>query len=721
MNSKEQRYGTGFARRSLKALSLTAVATAATLLIGFTTDASAVSSTSTAQPPGMTGAGVASGSPASVEGPGLTPVPVALPDLTTILSSEDGDIRPLAANTRDLKTAELEPLVSTAEQRMLESAMAIESTWRRLMSLWSVTRALEGQLNVAKSKAALIQAGMFVGQLETLSDAELLTTDDPTSLLRAYTDADFLMKRAERRVAVAQDHLDSVVAERDALFGRSVDQVITFETQRMWLGQLLSLDTMIFGAPVPTSTLVALVDLLATQGLAATDRAQATDKTLAWFDVPSSIGADKLATRVRQAGLESSILRTATVSVGGVPVVVVTRRAAPSSNTLKTPTPEGTITDGQMLVPALWLRTGSVSLPSTGLPGSGALLSFNVTRNSDSADTQQLSSNTSNASIPELRQQLAPKNLRSSAPTRSTSTGSASFRSNATQSDRTTITTPHNTTHLADADTTVTLVAGGLSPLGTGRVMVNEATFEKVTIGLRITEHYAVQVDGSLTQVDGKRVKELGNTDPTSKASPTQNVGTAMWRVRAAALLLGASEARTGWVPTVSSFLPDSTARQLIGATEYRTAADRSTDWVDTSRPWHVDRFAMPILGSTTCSSLVARQLSGALAVLGTLGLDQLVDPSRFGGCYAPRMIRDSWALSMHARGLALDFNVGSNLMGATGDMDPRVVTVMEAFGFRWGGYWNNIDPMHFEAAMLADPDNIDVDYRSLWGSPSSL
>lgn len=683
---------------------IAAVAVIGSLLLTVSTQANAVNSTSVAQAPGMTGAGVANGTPAYLDGPGLKPVTVILPDTESLLAADAGDVRPLAANTAALKTRDLEPLVSAAELRMLDSAKGIESTWKRLLSLWSLTRALEGQTNAARSRTALIQAGMFVGRLETLSNAELVTTDDPTSLLRAYTDAEYILKRSEQKADIAQQRLDSVIAERDALFARSVDQVVVFETQRMWLGQLLALDNLLNGAPVPTSTLVALVDMLARQGLSSVDRESATDRSLAWFDVASSRNADTLAARVREAGLTASVLRTASVELGGVPVQVVTSRTSGG---------DSEIADDKVLVPALWLRNGWVSLPATGLglPDASPTTSLPVTTSSTIQSSSTSSTVAHHTSVPALRQALTPRSLRSG-----TASG-ASLRMS-TAAAVAPATTRDETGSLPTTE--VVLTASGLSPFGTGRVVVNEATFEKITLGLRVTEHYAIQVDGNLSTVAAKRVSELGGSDPATLPSPVQSVATAMWRIRSAALLLGASETGTGWVPTVGSFLPDDTARQLIGTTAYQSAADHSTDWVDAARPWHVDRFAMPILGSTTCSSLVARQLSGALAVLGTLGLDGLIDPARFGGCYAARMIRDSWALSMHARGLAIDFNVGANLMGSTGDMDPRVVTVMEAFGFRWGGYWNKIDPMHFEAAMIADPDTVDVDFRSLWSAPTT-
>ena len=54
-------------------------------------------------------------------------------------------------------------------------------------------------------------------------------------------------------------------------------------------------------------------------------------------------------------------------------------------------------------------------------------------------------------------------------------------------------------------------------------------------------------------------------------------------------------------------------------------------------------------------------------------------------------------AISMHAFGIAVDINAGSNPYGATPRQDPRLVSIMETWGFAWGGNWSVPDGMHFE------------------------
>jgi hypothetical protein len=58
--------------------------------------------------------------------------------------------------------------------------------------------------------------------------------------------------------------------------------------------------------------------------------------------------------------------------------------------------------------------------------------------------------------------------------------------------------------------------------------------------------------------------------------------------------------------------------------------------------------------------------------------------------------------LSMHAFGLAFDINTSTNQLGTQGDMHPRVVEILERWGFEWGGRWRpRPDPMHFELVRL--------------------
>ena len=111
----------------------------------------------------------------------------------------------------------------------------------------------------------------------------------------------------------------------------------------------------------------------------------------------------------------------------------------------------------------------------------------------------------------------------------------------------------------------------------------------------------------------------------------------------------------------------------------------------------------VPILGRVTCHRVMVPQLAGAMAELVERGLADLIDVSQFGGCWVPRFIASdpTRGISLHSWGIAVDLNVSTNHRGTVGDMDPRIVEVMAAWGFAWGGLWSDPDPMHFELAAL--------------------
>jgi D-alanyl-D-alanine carboxypeptidase len=108
----------------------------------------------------------------------------------------------------------------------------------------------------------------------------------------------------------------------------------------------------------------------------------------------------------------------------------------------------------------------------------------------------------------------------------------------------------------------------------------------------------------------------------------------------------------------------------------------------------------VPILqGAVRCHRTVIPLLRGALRELARRGLGDLIDPGDYGGCWSPRFLNfDPGAgLSHHAWGVAVDFNVSGNPLGAEPTIDRRVVEVFERWGFQWGGRFLVPDGMHFE------------------------
>jgi hypothetical protein len=124
-------------------------------------------------------------------------------------------------------------------------------------------------------------------------------------------------------------------------------------------------------------------------------------------------------------------------------------------------------------------------------------------------------------------------------------------------------------------------------------------------------------------------------------------------------------------------------------------------DWVRLDPDWvraNITEEELPILGPVKCNRVVMPRLRAALGELQTRGLSKLVDRSDFAGCYAPRRIPATGALSLHALGLAVDLNAHANPYDKPSHQDPRLVRVMQKHGFVWGGAWPTVkDAMHFE------------------------
>lgn len=140
-----------------------------------------------------------------------------------------------------------------------------------------------------------------------------------------------------------------------------------------------------------------------------------------------------------------------------------------------------------------------------------------------------------------------------------------------------------------------------------------------------------------------------------------------------------------------------------IGSMSFRILKD---GFIDPDPAWeaaNIVRGEVPILGTVTCHRLLYPQLYRAMEEIVEQGLAHLVDPSEYGGCYVPRFIdrNPDKPLSMHAFGLAFDINVSTNHLGTRGDQDPRIVEIIETWGFEWGGRWERPDPMHFELVRL--------------------
>lgn len=114
----------------------------------------------------------------------------------------------------------------------------------------------------------------------------------------------------------------------------------------------------------------------------------------------------------------------------------------------------------------------------------------------------------------------------------------------------------------------------------------------------------------------------------------------------------------------------------------------------------------VPVLpGAVRCHRAMIPQLRAALQEVAERGLADLIRSGDYGGCWTPRHIlfNPQRNLSMHAWGLAIDFNVSTNGYGAQPQLDPRIVEIFQKWGFEWGGHWSTPDGMHFELRTLMD------------------
>jgi D-alanyl-D-alanine carboxypeptidase len=110
----------------------------------------------------------------------------------------------------------------------------------------------------------------------------------------------------------------------------------------------------------------------------------------------------------------------------------------------------------------------------------------------------------------------------------------------------------------------------------------------------------------------------------------------------------------------------------------------------------HLAAVTVPLLGRTTCNRRVFPALIAAMNELRGKGLAGLIHG--YAGCYNPRNV-NRWPngpISQHAWGAAVDINAAQNPWGAVPHQDPRLVAIMVAHGFVWGGHFLVPDGMHF-------------------------
>jgi hypothetical protein len=133
------------------------------------------------------------------------------------------------------------------------------------------------------------------------------------------------------------------------------------------------------------------------------------------------------------------------------------------------------------------------------------------------------------------------------------------------------------------------------------------------------------------------------------------------------------------------------------------TAAPQAGGGLSIDSRWlaaHITTAYVPILGSVTCNAAFLPMLRRALDAVVRQGLQRLIDPADYGGCFNARLIagQPGASISHHAYGSAIDLNVQANPQGRPSHQDRRLVRIFARFGLTWGGGWLVPDGMHFEA-----------------------
>jgi hypothetical protein len=144
-------------------------------------------------------------------------------------------------------------------------------------------------------------------------------------------------------------------------------------------------------------------------------------------------------------------------------------------------------------------------------------------------------------------------------------------------------------------------------------------------------------------------------------------------------------------------------AKAIFGEFWFRPGAGNQISIDPSWRRRNIVETRVPLLGTVTCHRKIIPLLEGAMSELRAQGLSRLV--RSFSGCFSPRMqVPNDEAISMHAFGIAVDINAGRNPYGEKPVQDPRLVEVMERWGFTWGGRWLVPDGMHFEFVRFVPP-----------------
>ena len=159
------------------------------------------------------------------------------------------------------------------------------------------------------------------------------------------------------------------------------------------------------------------------------------------------------------------------------------------------------------------------------------------------------------------------------------------------------------------------------------------------------------------------------------------------------------AQGETPYLRYGDAVVPQSIIKENFGEFAARPLPDGTLVMDESFMGPRIHRDRVPILGEVVCHRALFPQWRQALREIRRKGLSDLIDTSQYGGCFGPRFIGriPGGRLSHHAWGIAIDLNAADNAFGTRPDLDPRLVKIMEDYGFTWGGRWLVPDGMHFE------------------------
>lgn len=146
-----------------------------------------------------------------------------------------------------------------------------------------------------------------------------------------------------------------------------------------------------------------------------------------------------------------------------------------------------------------------------------------------------------------------------------------------------------------------------------------------------------------------------------------------------------------------AAILPQAQMKLALGEFAYRPTEGRTIErdprWVEEN----LINASVPLLGRLRCHRLVVAALQGAMKELIDRDLEFLIEADAFQGCDNPRLIAVGRGFSRHAWGGAVDLNYSDDATVRANAQDPRLVEIMDRWGFTSGHLWHNPDPGHFE------------------------